>query len=1355
MKRLLLLILVFLPILASAETASDVQNSGCLNKTQEEKNPTIVLTKEGSVLSVQLLNYESYDAATDFNVTSSISNDDPYSVTINVAPIIPGGTQVEWDWVCLFNVSFTIRDLEPNRFYLNCWWYKGMVELTEGEPMVLEYKIENVNIDGISFKLLKAMHKAMLMRWTTTEEELNIPSEVNYEGETYTVMGIDKDAFWNLDHATKVTIPKTIRSMNLDSDNSIYANPFRECKSLKWIEVEDGCPLFSSDDGVLFAEDNTMLLGYPIASSRETYTVPEGVTKIRSGAFHHNMYLRKLVIPERVTNLGWHLFNDTKSLEELYIRGVIEPECMSDLFGGMDTKVAVYVQPSEVEKFKAVYKGPVYPLPDDTDDSDYLPFVEEGKEWHVVRSTSGPDHVYEVDFYLPSGIEEIYGNNYYKMKVSIKNTVFETYLLREEDRKIYIFDDDTQKEYLVFDYSLKEGDTYETYSYEEQKMVTYKVLSVGDYTEGPQVKCYRNDEQANNGTTQYRYLRKWTVCRTDNEMLQKTWIEGVGSLEGPLANLYDERPISSVSYLAYVQYNENDYLYLPFTINDEFGQVHGCNLPKGKEDYFDWEDWHHQLSYELEGDRLHVYGKAILNCGLNYYACFIEEQTDDPLVRKLHFEMQGGGPSANCMGLYETDFYVSGFDPNINYIVVDNLEEEHPVINKTQQSNYVPFVEKNKQWHVVESYAYNDAYGNTSYGGSDSRFWMEEEVERDGKSYVHARRYLDALCEVQETGLFREENRRVYKYDEKAGRDIMLYDFSLKEGDTFTYEFGVDQPVNCKVLKQGSLEDGPQIASSCTLTPDGTLEIKYRWLNTWTIGRENESGEYEEFATWVEGVGALENVFGLISNSIGKFSYDLAYVERIDYETGYRQNGYLPFSFHTISMHGCNLQTGESNEEYDDRLHHLTYELEGDRLHIYGDMYIQCGSNNYAYFVEKPTDDPLMHMIEFIPREVYPVADCMGHHHTDFYVPGFDPNLNYYVLDDREDEKHPVINKMAYRPMIEDGKVWKVGSSSSGNPVKLVEYYYFDGDTIIDGKNCKQMMCQRYVSPDYPDYAVIMQYPLLQYVGAWYEEDKKVYTYDATNKLFKMMYDFSLDANDTLRIDNFPYVIGTRKTGGMKGFKGVYREVWECGDGENTYRCAPWLEGVGGVYGPPTTNVFNVELGDPAWFLMSCIVGDEVIYLNDEYEDEATPEGAKKGRFDFSHTIKEKPRAPMREGNSQELYGEYNELQLCINLNPLDDAYLVSITDESGKVVYEKSINAGNIVGLNIDISNYTEGRYTVTMENSQESFTGEFDVQTTGISLTPALSQREGAIYNLQGQRLKSLQKGLNIVNGRKFVVK
>ena len=693
-----------------------------------------------------------------------------------------------------------------------------------------------------------------------------------------------------------------------------------------------------------------------------------------------------------------------------------------------------------------------------------------------------------------------------------------------------------------------------------------------------------------------------------------------------------------------------------------------------------------------------------------------------------------------------------------------------PEKETTDDSDYLPFVEMGKLWNVVIP------HGEPYYGGSISGFQMIEEVERDGKTYAHTQRNLYAWCEIQEAGLFREENRRVYKYDETTGRDIMMYDFSLKEGDTFTYEFGYDQPVNCKVLKEGWLEDGPDIISSSTSNPDGTLDIKYRKLRTWTIGRENESGEYEEIATWVECIGALENVFGLIDNDLVKFENSLAYVRRKGLEEGYGKNEYLPFSFNSISMHGCDLPTSELNEEYDDELHHLNYEMEGDRLHIYGDVYTQCGPNNYAYFYEwppeyynMPTDDPSVRIIELLLWEVAPVADCMAHHHTDFYVTGFDPNLNYYVSDNNG-EIHPIINKapqMAYRPMIEDGKVWKVGSAIgiSDDIVKMVDYYYFDGDTIINGKTCKQMMFQRYVSPDYLDYDQSKQ-PSLDYVGAWYEEDKKVYLYYKGQQSMRMMYDFSLDANTSLLINNDLYLVGTRQTEGLEGFKGIYRDVMFCANEDQNTHITFWLEGVGGIMGPGV-NAFNPILVDPQpQFLMSCTVGDEVIYLNDKYEDGATPTDAeaKKHRFDFTHTIKTKPRTRGEE-EEQSLYGEYNNLLLGINLNPLDDTYLVRITNESDQVVYEKTINAGSIVGLNIDISAFAKGRYTVTMENSSEVFTGEFETITTGIqelineeetkNFNSSTLQFFNSIYNLQGQRLNRLQKGLNIVNGRKVLVK
>ena len=354
-----------------------------------------------------------------------------------------------------------------------------------------------------------------------------------------------------------------------------------------------------------------------------------------------------------------------------------------------------------------------------------------------------------------------------------------------------------------------------------------------------------------------------------------------------------------------------------------------------------------------------------------------------------------------------------------------------------------------------------------------------------------------------------------------------------------------------------------------------------------------------------------------------------------------------------------------------------------------------------------------------------------------------------------------------FRPFVEEGKVWKVGNTQTivNNSVQVVDYYYFDGDTIIDGRTCKQMMCQRFVSPDYSNEYWTPKNSLTK-VGAWYEDDQKVYFYNLQKEkdYWRIKYDFSLEANDTLQflnVDGYPpFIIGTKQTGGLEGFKGVYRDIWMCGDEGQHFHSTFWLEGVGDINGP-TRYPIDPILDDPVpEFLMSCVVGDEVIYYNDEYEDGATPAGARKNRFDFTHTNKLKPKSRVRSEEEPSLYGEYNDQQLDINLGPLDDAYQVSITDGSGKAVYEKVINAGNIVALNIDISDYAKDHYTVTVENSRESFSGEFETLTDGISDAVRLNDKgkiinDKRIYNLQGQRLSRLQKGLNIVNGKKIYVR
>ena len=684
------------------------------------------------------------------------------------------------------------------------------------------------------------------------------------------------------------------------------------------------------------------------------------------------------------------------------------------------------------------------------------------------------------------------------------------------------------------------------------------------------------------------------------------------------------------------------------------------------------------------------------------------------------------------------------------YQAVEPWKNFKEIIALAAQDDYRPFVVVGKKWDMIRS-DFDGDYHHINYRLTN------EKVEKAGKTYMKMSRREDYSVVADDERLLREENRKVYIFDSDLQKEFLLFDYSLKAGDTYeTYSYDDQKMVSYKVVSVGKFTEGPESILYDYDEERDSMITQRRYLRKWTVCRTDDNSLQK---TWIESIGSLEGPLANLYARPISFKDDLAYVEDNNYY-------YLPFSFHNESshVHGCNLPTGAEDYKEDDERHKLTYELEGNRLHVYGKAFTQCGPNNYAYFYEKKTDDPLVNKIQFVIQEAEPMADCMALHATNFYVPGFDPNMNYIVIDN-QGEEHPVINKtpqMDYRPFVEEGKVWKVGTipTALDSPVQVVDYYYFDGDTIIGGKTCKQMMRQRYVSPNYTEYDQSKE-PSLRKVGAWYEENKKVYMYDEREQTMTLKYDFSLEANDTLHflnVDDFPpFIIGPKQTGGIEGFKGVYRDIMMCRDEGQNIRNTTWLEGVG-VRDAPFRNAYDPRADLAPEFLISCTVGDEVIYFNDEYEDGATPEsmGARKNRFDFTHTIKTKPKARKRSEEEPLLYGEYNDLKLGINLNPLDDAYQVRITDDSGKVVYEKAINAGNIVGLNIDISAYAKGRYTVTVENSDESFTGEFNAQGTGIeSITSNKVESRPSIYNLQGQRLNSLQKGLNIVNGQKIFVK
>lgn len=108
-----------------------------------------------------------------------------------------------------------------------------------------------------------------------------------------------------------------------DSVKEIKVSAF-ECLSLKSITVSPNNTKFSSEEGVLFDKDKTTLIKYPIGKEEKSYTVPNSVTKIEDSAFSECSSLESITIPDSVTEIGIMAFFGCSRVKSITIPGSIK-----------------------------------------------------------------------------------------------------------------------------------------------------------------------------------------------------------------------------------------------------------------------------------------------------------------------------------------------------------------------------------------------------------------------------------------------------------------------------------------------------------------------------------------------------------------------------------------------------------------------------------------------------------------------------------------------------------------------------------------------------------------------------------------------------------------------------------------------------------------------------------------------------------------------------------------------------------------------------------------------------------------------------------------------------------------------
>ena len=211
-----------------------------------------------------------------------------------------------------------------------------------------------VTIDSFEYEF--SDHTASIVGYTGTIENLTIPESISYEDYTFEITSIADSAFSNCASLKSVTIPDSVtrigdsaflncaslKSVTIPdsvirigdsafedctsltsikipySVTSIGFSAFEGCTNLTNIDVEEGNTNYSSQNGVLFNDDKTELIQYPIGNERAIYDVSNSVTSIGDSGFNG---CTSLTIPESVKDISDSAFYGCVDLNKIYYSG--------------------------------------------------------------------------------------------------------------------------------------------------------------------------------------------------------------------------------------------------------------------------------------------------------------------------------------------------------------------------------------------------------------------------------------------------------------------------------------------------------------------------------------------------------------------------------------------------------------------------------------------------------------------------------------------------------------------------------------------------------------------------------------------------------------------------------------------------------------------------------------------------------------------------------------------------------------------------------------------------------------------------------------------------------------------------
>ncbi len=159
-------------------------------------------------------------------------------------------------------------------------------------------------------------------------DTMRIPEHVIYDNRQYTVTGLDSMCFRYINqNIHTLELPATIDSIVFYEEvgidhyadaSAFYGNSFRS------IIMAENNPKYTTEAGILYTKDKSVLLAYPAGNLRDSVYIKEGVFMLGHGALVWARNIRYLELPLSLKELGEESLSEVDSLVHLIIKDSVE-----------------------------------------------------------------------------------------------------------------------------------------------------------------------------------------------------------------------------------------------------------------------------------------------------------------------------------------------------------------------------------------------------------------------------------------------------------------------------------------------------------------------------------------------------------------------------------------------------------------------------------------------------------------------------------------------------------------------------------------------------------------------------------------------------------------------------------------------------------------------------------------------------------------------------------------------------------------------------------------------------------------------------------------------------------------------